>query len=44
MSFEVRALRQQVDECLDFIRIQHAVIRDVLEELQPPLAQRRDRH
>jgi hypothetical protein len=36
-ELEVLALRQQVDECLDYLRIQHAVIRDVLEEVRPLL-------
>jgi hypothetical protein len=36
-ELEIEALRQQVDECLDFLRIQHEVIREVLDEVKPPL-------
>ncbi len=36
-ELEVAALRQQVDECLDFLRLQHAIVRDLLEELRPLL-------
>ncbi len=32
---ELRALRQQVDECLDFVRVNHDIVRDLLEELKP---------
>lgn len=32
---ELRAVRQQVDECLDFLRVDHEIIRDLLEELRP---------
>jgi hypothetical protein len=39
---ELRALRQQVDECLDFVRIDHDIVRDLLEELKPSLG-REDR-
>lgn len=34
---ELRALRQQVDECLAFLRVDHDVLRDLLEELTPSL-------
>ncbi|HEX4163773.1 MAG TPA: hypothetical protein VHZ05_14840 [Acidimicrobiales bacterium] len=34
---EVRALRQQVDECLDFLRVDHDIVRDLLEVLRPSL-------
>ena len=34
---EVAALRQQVDECLDFLRIQHAIVRDAFEVARPLL-------
>jgi hypothetical protein len=34
---EVRALRQQVDECLDFLRVDHDIVRDLLEVLKPSL-------
>jgi FkbM family methyltransferase len=36
-ELEVAALRQQVDECLDFLRLQHTIVRDLLEELRPLL-------
>lgn len=32
---ELRALRQQVEECLDFLRVDHDIVRDLLEELKP---------
>ncbi len=38
---EVAALRQQVDEALAFLRLQHDVVRDLLEELRPTLEGRR---
>jgi hypothetical protein len=38
---EVAALRQQVDEALAFLRLQHEVVRDLLEELHPTLESRR---
>ncbi len=38
---ELRALRQQVDECLDFLRVDHDIVRDLLEELKPSLGQER---
>ena len=38
---EVAALRQQVDEALAFLRLQHEVVRDLLEELRPTLESRR---
>ncbi|HEY6474563.1 MAG TPA: hypothetical protein VIY26_16830 [Acidimicrobiales bacterium] len=34
---ELRALRQQVEECLDFVRLDHDIVRDLLEELKPSL-------
>ena len=37
---EIEALRQQVEECLDFLRIQHTVVREVLEEVKPLLGPR----
>jgi hypothetical protein len=37
---EVRALRQQVDELLAFARLQHDIVRDLLEELRPVLVAR----
>ena len=36
-ELEVAALRQQVDECLDYLRLQHTLARDLLEELRPLL-------
>lgn len=38
---EIAALRQQADEALDFLRVQHDIVRDVLEELRPVLDGRR---
>ncbi len=38
---EIAALRQQADEALDFLRVQHDIVRDVLEELRPVLDSRR---
>jgi hypothetical protein len=38
---EVDALRQQVDEALAFLRVQHDIMRDLLEELRPVLDSRR---
>lgn len=38
---ELRALRQQVDECLDFLRVDHDIVRDLLEELKPSLGRER---
>jgi len=38
---EVAALRQQVDEALAFLRLQHEIVRDLLEELRPTLESRR---
>jgi len=38
---EVAALRQQLDEALAFLRLQHDVVRDLLEELRPVLDSRR---
>ena len=38
---EVAALRLQVDEALAFLRLQHDIVRDLLEELRPTLDSRR---
>ena len=38
---EVLALRQQADETLAYLRVQHDIVRDVLEELRPVLESRR---
>ena len=38
---EVAALRQQADEALAFLRVQHDIVRDLLEELRPLLESRR---
>ena len=38
---EVAALRQQLDEALAFLRVQHDIVRDLLEELRPVLDSRR---
>jgi len=38
---EVAALRQQLDEALAFLRVQHDIARDLLEELRPVLDSRR---
>lgn len=38
---EVGALRQQIDEALAFLRLQHDIVRDLLEELRPVLDSRR---
>jgi hypothetical protein len=38
---EVATLHQQLDEALAFLRIQHDVVRDLLEELRPVLDSRR---
>jgi hypothetical protein len=35
-------LRLQVDECLAFLRVQHDIVRDVLEELRPVMESRRE--
>jgi hypothetical protein len=35
-------LRQQVDECLAFLRVQHDIVRDLLEELRPVMESRRE--
>ena len=40
-GIEVAALRQQVDEALAFLRLQHEVVRDLLEKLHPTLESRR---
>ena len=36
-ELEVAASRQQVDECVDYLRLQHTIVRDLLEELRPLL-------
>ena len=36
-ELEVAALRQQLDECLDYLRLQHTIARDLLDELRPLL-------
>jgi hypothetical protein len=38
---ELRAVRQQVDECLEFLRVDHDIVRDLLEELKPSLGHER---
>lgn len=38
---EARALRQQVDECLEFLRVDHEIVRDLLEVLKPSLGRER---
>jgi len=38
---EVAVLRQQLDEALAFLRVQHDIVRDLLEELRPVLDSRR---
>jgi hypothetical protein len=38
---DVAALRQQADEALAFLRVQHDIVRDLLEELRPLLESRR---
>jgi hypothetical protein len=38
---ELLALRQQADETLAYLRVQHDIVRDVLEELRPVLESRR---
>ena len=40
-GLEVAALRQQVDECVDYLRLQHTIVRDLLEELRPLLGQQK---
>jgi uncharacterized protein YhaN len=40
-ELEVAALRQQMEEALAFLRLQHDIVRDLLEELRPVLATRR---
>ena len=39
---ELLALRQQADETLAYLRVQHDIVRDLLEELRPVLESRRD--
>ena len=39
---ELLALRQQADETLAYLRVQHDIVRDLLEELRPVLQSRRD--
>ena len=41
MEIDIAVARQQADEALAFLRIQHDVVRDLLEELRPTLARRR---
>ncbi len=38
---ELLALRQQADETLAYLRVQHDIVRDLLEELRPVLESRR---
>jgi len=38
---ELLALRQQADETLAYLRVQHDIVRDLLEELRPALENRR---
>ncbi len=38
---ELLALRQQADETLAYLRVQHDIVRDLLEELRPTLRSRR---
>jgi hypothetical protein len=38
---ELLALRQQADETLAYLRVQHDIVRDLLEELRPVLDSRR---
>ncbi|HEY1652630.1 MAG TPA: hypothetical protein VGG09_12165 [Acidimicrobiales bacterium] len=40
-ELEVATLRQQLDEALAFLRLQHDIVRDLLEELRPLLETRR---
>ena len=40
-ELEVAAVRQRLDEALDFLRLQHDIVRDLLEELRPLLESRR---
>ncbi len=40
-ELEIAALRQQADEALAFLRLQHDIVRDLLEELRPVLEARR---
>lgn len=35
-ALEVEALRQQVDECRDFLEVQHDAVRDALSRSDPP--------
>ena len=43
-ELEYAAMRQQLDECLDYLRIQHAIVRDVLEEVKPLLGTKEGPH
>ena len=43
-ELENAAMRQQVDECLDYLRIQHTIVRDVLEEVKPLLGTKEGQH
>lgn len=38
---ELLDLRQQADEALAYLRVQHDIVRDLLEELRPTLQSRR---
>ena len=38
---ELLALRQQAEEALAYLRVQHDIVRDLLEELRPVLESRR---
>ena len=37
---EVAVLRQQANETLDYLRVQHDIVRDLLQELRPVLDSR----
>jgi hypothetical protein len=39
---ELLALRQQADETLAYLSVQHDIVRDLLEDLRPVLQGRRD--
>jgi hypothetical protein len=34
-ELEVGALRQQIEECLDYLRIQHEIVGEALAEARP---------
>jgi hypothetical protein len=40
-EIELLALRQQAEEALAYLRVQHDIVRDLLEELRPVLETRR---